>query len=79
MKPKNNTSLINNHLKQVANILNVKQVNLKKKFESKNINYEKYIDEVLTEALWQQLIFELYSVNININENDITNELIIVS
>lgn len=72
---KNNTSLINNHLKQVANILNVKQVNLKKKFESKNINYEKYIDEVLTEALWQQLIFELYSVNININENDITNEL----
>ena len=50
-----------NHLKNISLKLNIDQNNLQSFFENNQINYEKYVEEIKTEFLWQKLIFEIYS------------------
>ena len=64
-----------NHLKNISLKLNIDQNNLQSFFENNQINYEKYVEEIKTEFLWQKLIFEIYSNKLNIDENEIISEL----
>tara|TARA_B100000941_G_C28489134_1_gene546797 strand:- start:25 stop:966 length:942 start_codon:yes stop_codon:yes gene_type:complete len=64
-----------NHLKNISLKLNIDQNNLQPFFENNQINYEKYVEEIKTEFLWQKLIFEIYSNKLNIDENEIISEL----
>ncbi len=45
------------------------------KFDTNNLSYELFLDEIETESKWQKLIFELYSKKIEINENIINEDL----
>lgn len=64
-----------NHMKNISLKLNIDQNNLQPFFENNQINYEKYVEEIKTEFLWQKLIFEIYSNKLNIDENEIISEL----
>lgn len=64
-----------NHLKNISLKLNIDQNSLQPFFENNQINYEKYVEEIKTEFLWQKLIFEIYSNKLNIDENEIISEL----
>ena len=63
---------VNDYLNKVStNNIN----NLKKVFKNNGIDYELFIEEVRTEIRWQNLIYQIYSKKIQINENTIEQEV----
>ncbi len=49
--------------------------NLKQIFNNNNLNFELFYDDIETELSWQNLIYNLYSKNIQINESMIDQEI----
>tara|TARA_Y100000591_G_scaffold332887_1_gene372113 strand:+ start:423 stop:1367 length:945 start_codon:yes stop_codon:yes gene_type:complete len=70
-----NQVAIVNQLRKLAINLGISENELSFFFKNNNIDYEKYIDEIRTEFLWQKLIFDIYSKKIIIDENEIITEL----
>tara|TARA_B100001248_G_C27394744_1_gene464734 strand:+ start:1554 stop:2483 length:930 start_codon:yes stop_codon:yes gene_type:complete len=48
---------------------------LKKKFEVHNLDFEIFLDEIITQFKWQQFIYAIYDKKIVIDEDAIENEL----
>ena len=48
---------------------------LKKKFTQNNINYATFVENYKIELLWNTLIYELYSSQINVNIIEVENEV----
>ena len=66
----------NDYIKRIALQIQAKDINdFKYKLKVNGIDYDLYLDEVKINLSWQQLIYQLYSSKINIDENQITNEL----
>tara|TARA_E500000178_G_scaffold284432_1_gene285601 strand:- start:2508 stop:3461 length:954 start_codon:yes stop_codon:yes gene_type:complete len=66
----------NNYLIKTAAQLNVKNVSeIKNLFKLNNIDYNLYLEEVKINLAWQQLIYQLFSSKISIDEEQIINEL----
>ena len=64
-----------NHLKIVSSKLNINTDELENLFKKNKIDYNEYLNEIKTEFSWQNLIFQIYSKKINIDEKQILNEL----
>ena len=64
-----------NHLKIVSSKLNINTDELENLFIKNKIDYNEYLNEIETEFSWQNLIFQIYSKKINIDEKQILNEL----
>ena len=74
-----NETAIENHMQKVSKNLNIDPSELKKFFELNKIDYDQYKKEVETEFLWQRLISQLYSSQINISNDQIEKEVLKVS
>ncbi|MDC0943021.1 peptidylprolyl isomerase [Pelagibacteraceae bacterium] len=48
---------------------------LKKKFIENDLDFEIYVNEISTELKWQELILQLYSKKINIDDKNINSEI----
>ena len=66
---------VNNYLKSVSLRYNTDLNGLKNMFANENIDFEIYINEIMTEFAWQILIVRIYGKKISINENEINEEL----
>ena len=64
-----------NHLKIVSSRLNINTNELENLFVKNRIDFNEYLNEIKTEFSWQNLIFQIYSKKINIDEKQILNEL----
>ena len=72
---KDNQTRVNNYLKLVASKLNITPNELKKIFSTNQIDFDQHIAQIKTEFLWQNLIYEIYSKKIDLNEDLILLEL----
>ena len=45
------------------------------RFEKNNLNFDLYKKEIEIQMMWQELIYNIYSSKINIDENTVNNEL----
>ena len=72
---KNNQTRVDNYLDLIASKLNVSLSELQKTFLINQINFDQHIEQIKTEFLWQNLIYEIYSKKINLNEDQILLEL----
>lgn len=70
-----NQVAINMHLENISKKLNIAPNNLKDFFNTKEMSYEQYIDEVKIEFMWQTLIRELYANRIVVQEDQINKEV----
>ena len=64
-----------NHLNKIAINFNSSREELKKIFINNNIDYNLYYEETDVEYRWQSLIYTIYRDQINIDENEISEEL----
>tara|TARA_Y100000591_G_scaffold284794_1_gene266702 strand:- start:1935 stop:2882 length:948 start_codon:yes stop_codon:yes gene_type:complete len=64
-----------NHLKIVSSKLNINANELENLFAKNKIDFNEYLNEIKTEFSWQNLIFQIYSKKINIDEKQVINEL----
>ena len=48
---------------------------LKNLFEANNLDYNLFLEDLKTEFIWQNLIYEIYFKKINLDEQEVTNEL----
>ena len=64
-----------NHLRMVSSKLNINSNELESLFTKNKIDFNEYLNEIKTEFSWQNLIFQIYSKKINIDEKQILNEL----
>ena len=64
-----------NHLKTVSSKLNINTNELESFFTKNKIDFNEYLNEIKTEFSWQNLIFQIYSKKINIDEKQVINEL----
>ncbi len=64
-----------NHLKTVSSKLNINTNELESFFTKNKIDFNEYLNEIKTEFSWQNLIFQIYSRKINIDEKQVLNEL----
>jgi len=63
---------INNYL----NLISSNDINqLKNKFETQNLDFEQFLNEIKTEFKWQQFIYNTYSKKIDIGTVDIEEEI----
>ena len=72
---KDNQTRVNNYLNLIASRFNIPPSGLQKVFSINEIDFNQHLDQVKTEFLWQNLIFEIYSKKINLNEDQILLEL----
>jgi peptidyl-prolyl cis-trans isomerase SurA len=72
---KNNQTRVDNYLDLISSKLNVSLSELQKTFLINQINFDQHIEQIKTEFLWQNLIYEIYSKKINLNEDQILLEL----
>jgi peptidyl-prolyl cis-trans isomerase SurA len=70
-----NPKAITEHLNKVALGIGVAETQLREFFERNNVNFDQYVEELTTEFLWQKLMFNIYSKNIVVDEDQIKNEL----
>ena len=63
------------HLKRVSSSLQIDKKELNNLFKANDIDYEQYLEEIKIEIMWQQLIIDIYSSKIRINDEQITKEL----
>ena len=71
----NDDSRINKYLKSLAQKLNVNQNDLEALFVSQGLDLDLFIDEIQIEFLWQNLIYQIYSPKIKLDEKAIVEEL----
>ena len=65
---------MNTHINKISKRYNTNAQGLKKIFESNNLNFELFMNEIETEFAWQQLIYNIYKDKISINEKEIIEE-----
>ena len=70
-----NQAAIDQHLKKISEQLGINIIQLEGLFDQYQIDYNRYLNEIKIEFLWQKLIFNLYSKNISIDEDQIVKEL----
>ncbi len=70
---------VNSVLNRVFKKYNTDKNGLKKIFEQNGLDFDFYIEEVNTEIAWQQLIVQLYRKKIIVNEEEINNELDLIT
>ena len=70
-----NQAAIDQHLKKISKQLGINIIQLEGLFDQYQIDYNRYLNEIKIEFLWQKLIFNLYSKNISIDEDQIVKEL----
>lgn len=76
-KDQENFDFIEDIKKNLFKFKNVKnETEFKNLTKVNNINYEKIIDKIKYEAMWNELIFQKYSSFIKIDENELKNQLI---
>lgn len=63
------------YIKDLTLKLNMPEENLKRNFKLRGIDYDTYLEEIEINLKWQQLMYEIYSSKINIDQNEIDNEL----
>ena len=68
-----------NYIEKKAKIFNTNSTGLKKIFQKNNLNYDAFVKNYETELLWNTLIFQIYSNQININIIDVENDITILS
>ncbi len=64
--------------KYVENLASSRKITVtefKKFFDKNNLNYNKFIDELIVELKWNTLIYDLYSKQLNINLLEVESEL----
>ena len=66
---------LENYIKSVAKNLNTNKVGLKKIFSETGVDYELFVEKYKIELLWNTLIFNIYSNQININIFDVENDI----
>ena len=66
---------VSNQLKSISSN-NIKE--LKNKFNQNNLNYEKFVEDLKIEIGWRQLIFNLYSEKIKLDETEINKQISIM-
>ena len=71
---KSNQENVLNHLDKIAANYNSSREELKKIFRNNNIDYNLYYKETDIEYKWQSLIYTKYRNQINIDENEISEE-----
>ena len=64
-----------NHLKKVSSKLNINTNELENFFTNNKIDFDEYLNEIKTEFSWQNLIVQIYSKKIVIDEKQVLNEL----
>ena len=64
-----------NHLRMVSTKLNTNTNELENLFTKNKIDYNEYLSEIKTEFSWQNLIFQIYSKKIDIDEKQVLKEL----
>lgn len=72
---RNNELRVKSYLENLSQKLNIKTVDLEKVFLANGLEFNLFLEEIKTEFLWQNLIYEIYSKKINLDENEITREL----
>lgn len=70
-----NTLDVNNQLQSISSN-NIQE--FKSKFNQNNLNYEKFVEDLKIEIGWRQLIFNLYSEKIKLDETEINNQISIL-
>ncbi len=70
-----NQVAIDKHLETISGKLGINTFQLEDLFNKYEIDYNRYLNEIRIEFLWRKLMFNLYSKNISIDENQIVNEL----
>ena len=63
------------YLEKIAENLNIKRIELKDFFFSKNLDYNSFVKKYETELKWNTLIFSIYKNQISLNTIEIENEL----
>ena len=72
---RNNELRVKSYLENLSQKLNIKTTDLEKVFLANGLEFNLFLEEIKTEFLWQNLIYEIYSKKINLDENEITREL----
>ena len=72
---KGNEERTSNYFKNIAKKFNTNTENLKKIFLANNLDYNLFYEDIKTEFIWQNLIYEIYSKKIILDEQEIANEL----
>ena len=72
---KGNEERTSNYFKNIAKKFNTNTENLKKIFLANNLDYNLFYEDIKTEFIWQNLIHEIYSKKIILDEQEIANEL----
>ncbi len=73
--PIEKNSGVDNYLKNMSLKYNTDLNGLRNIFNNEKIDFEIYINEIMTEFAWQKLIIQIYRGKINIDENEINEEL----
>tara|TARA_Y200000002_G_C22591753_1_gene625534 strand:- start:133 stop:1065 length:933 start_codon:yes stop_codon:yes gene_type:complete len=72
---KGNDLRVSNYLKNLAKKFNTSPEKLKTLFDTNNLEFNLFLEDIKTEFVWQNLIYEIYSKKINLDEQEVTNEL----
>lgn len=72
---KGNEIRVSNYLKNLAKKFDTNSEELKNLFEANNLDYNLFLEDLKTEFIWQNLIYEIYFKKINLDEQEIANEL----
>lgn len=70
-----NTQAINQYINNITKNLNLTKIDLIKRFEINNIDYEQFLKDIEVEFLWQRLVARTYLDKIKVDNNQIELEL----
>jgi peptidyl-prolyl cis-trans isomerase SurA len=70
-----NDQAVDDHLKSMHLKFNTDHKGYENIFKQNDLNYELYLNEIITEYQWQKLIFSLYGNQINLEDREIDGEL----
>ena len=73
--PVEKNSGVDNYLKNMSMKYNTDFNGLRNIFNNEKIDFEIYMNEIMTEFAWQRLIVQIYRGKINIDQNEINEEL----
>lgn len=72
---KGNELRVSNYLENLAKKFNTNPEELQNLFVANNLEFNLFLEDIKTEFIWQNLIYEIYSKKINLDEQEVTNEL----
>ena len=72
---KGNELRVSNYLENLAKKFNTNPEELQNLFVANNLEFNLFLEDIKTEFIWQNLIYEIYSKKVNLDEQEVTNEL----